>query len=302
MSEVIKKTRTFFFDRDSSDNVFDNGSGFTVEFEPALFIPADAKNCQLYTTATTIWNVIYNIDNKNNLLRIEGVLNDLYNPAYNAITNPNPGSYDISVDLLIPPGIYSAETISGTIWTLYHDALATQKNFLIAYEAPWFKFVPDESTGEIVLTGTLEYNKNRFQFGQGIVFRFDFANSPYEILGFDNVSLLFPQQNSPAISYIRSPNIAVFNNADTIIIQCPELAGNGIPINGQFVGAIARIPIGQGTGGSILQYEPTHPYIMNGVHLVGQEITQVTCRLLLQNGESIQMREDWSFALNIEFY
>jgi hypothetical protein len=117
------------------------------------------------------------------------------------------------------------------------------------------------------------------------------------VLGFETQDYKLAPLNSTTYA----PNRARFNNVDVFLIQCPELAGAGLPINGANRGILARVPIHQASANEILTYEPYSPAVMSGQHLVGNALSNASFKLLNQRLEELENTESWSIVVTISF-
>jgi len=284
---MIERVRHFIFNRNGATDIDANGSGFAVDLDISIAVPPTATNCTVSCTHATIWNITPNIGPglSNNKLRITGTIGI---PVGNQIF---PQAFDITLEL--GEGIYNIESFNDEVQRQWTSKLYEQ--YQLQHADTWFDFLPNESNGKVYIQATRFFASQSYDI---CIFRFDepAAADLAAILGFTTVVAL------PRTGYVEAANVAKFNTVDGFVIISPELASRGIPINGRGVGCIARIPIFDASGGSILQYEPVEPIVMSGQHLVGQEITRVSIQLRNQVLQPIIMREDWSIIVAIRFY
>ena len=281
---MTERVRHFIFNRNGAESIDPNGAGFAVDLNTTIAVPINAVNCTVATTHATIWNITPNIGPGlfNNKLRIEG---QIAKPVGAGVV---PVAFDIT--MVFQEGIYNVETLNEEMQRQWTSRIYTATT--VQHVDQLFELSPNEANGKCILSATRFYGLNSFEF---VRFRFDESDTISPVVGFTT------QFDLPRTGSVEGTQIAKFNTVEGFIIICPELASAGIPINGQGVGAIARVPIFESSAGSILQYEPYEPFVMSGQHLVNNQITRVTFLLRNQNLQPVLMREDWSLVVVIRF-
>lgn len=275
------RERHFIFERNNADRVSASGSEFSVNMTPPLLVPENAINTEVACTSATVWNSIPNISPTlgNNTLRIRGFIVPEATPI--------PVAFDTVLEFA--EGIYNIDHFNDECQRLF-GSFATDFGF--SASEIFFEFIPNEASGKVILLPLKNYRESTH------VFEFMFTDS---LPGISKTLGFTVDVELPRTDYVQAAQIAAFNNVDFFLISCPELAGSGIPINGRGNGVIARVPIYNSSANSIIQYEPTEPMVMSGLHLVGRSTALLNFSLTNQTLEPLVMREDFSLIVLIRF-
>jgi hypothetical protein len=238
-------------------------SKFSVNFTNTINFPEDASSIQIGLHSANIVNNVQNITDT------------LYN-TISFIVDTVPQT------LTLPPGSYSACDIQTTINSL----LAT------AYQG----VTPVPEIKLIANTATQKFSIQFVRAGMQI----DWAASTIGfILGFDTQTTQ-PAAPSTANEIIEGDTEARLNWAITnFLITCPELVGDGLPLNNVGFGIVGGVPI-VAAPGSLIAYEAVNPLYIQCDYLVGQNISSLTFQLTNERVEPIVMTEDYNFVVVIK--
>ena len=253
---------SLFFESGSAPNYDKTTSTFSVNLQSAIRVPAEAKLCKIRVVQSEIWNLVSNVDtSQGNKIRV-----DIGGTGTNI------------VDLTIPDGQYSVEALNISI----QNALIDQ--------------------GELATVLTIEGDAptQRVKFSSsvaGTIVSFPAFDYMFNILGFSLGGSL--TLTLVGVFYL-APNIARFNNINAFLLHS-DIADAGIPVNGDYLGVIAKIPI-TAPSGSLIVYQPGYPISIDATGLIGQSVQNVQFWLTDESGtRRVNTREDYSVLLEIVY-
>lgn len=236
------------------------GDFFEVILQRPVSIPKQAKTATIELNQSTVWNTVYNISTART------------NNQFRITTD---GS---TFTIVIPDGLYTLGQLEDTIdRELVNQGIGTGALQLIG----------DEATQKVILSFTKAAQQIDFTV----------ANSCRAILGFD--SALYPPAPTAAATNVLAPNLAQFNLIDYYLLRC-DIVGNGININGQYKGVIAKMLISSPPGSQSIN-QPVNPVRVPIYSRIGQEISRIQCRITDQAGDPLQLTDDWSMDTIIRY-
>lgn len=256
------QTVTLFLESSSVTRYTRETSTMYQSLSDPIKIPADTKVCQLKVVQADIWNLVSNVS------PTEG----------NKIT-VDPGGTGLNIKVLtIPTGQYSVAALNAAI-----------SNQLV---------INGLSSTLLTLEGDAPTQKAKFSTDTaGTIISFPTSDSMYKILGFnfgDSLTLTL------AGVFYLAPNIAAFNNINTFLIHT-DLVPGGIPVNGTYLGVVAKVPITVASG-SLIAYNPPYPIAVNASDLIGARVSDITVWLTSEDGITrVDTRENYSVLLEISF-
>ena len=242
---------------------YDQANGtFIQTLTDPIKIPVDAKVCKLKVVQADIWNLVSNVDSAQG----------------NKIT-VDPGGTGLNIKVLvIPDGQYSVTALNAAISNqLITNGLASTV---------------------LQLEGDAPTQKVKFSTDTaGTIISFPTSDSMYNILGFPlGGSLTLTLAN---VFYL-APNIAAFNNINTFLIHT-DLVPGGIPVNGTYLGVVAKVPITVASG-SLIPFSPPYPISVDARDLVGARVSELTVWLTSEDGFTrVNTRENFSVLLEISY-
>ena len=247
-------------------NIQNNGSKFTVNLNNPIFIPVGAVDCTVDVVAASIWFVQPNISIAiaNNTFRFSS-------------STTRPGTYLIT----IPDGLYSIVSLNAALQRSFAD-LGFASNIMV--------LSGDLATQRVVITFTIA----------GLQANFVPSGTIGPLIGF-NARTSPPTLLSVAGESDYGDNPAAFNAIDSFIIATNLIAGDGIPVNNQAIGVIARIPVNDLPGSQIF-YQPNVPVEVGADNMIGQTIQSVNFSLYDSNLNLVDTRgEYWSLTLHVHY-
>jgi hypothetical protein len=236
--------------QNGSLNLSEDGSSFEVELEDrGLYIPSNAKNCNLTVDASFVWwsmpNIVETGLEKNNLIYIFG--DDDGNHG-------GPQLWTVEV----PQGLYDLSGLNTSILSsLESQGAKTDDNGTLK---PLINLTADENTQKVRI---------RFNY-TNVYVDFTQANTLKEILGVENKQYgPYDGNANPQTAPLEllAPNVAAFNTINSLLLHS-SLALKGIRVNNRFNNVIQQILINV-TPGSQLITEPFRPPKINVQHLAG---------------------------------
>lgn len=186
------------------------------------------------------------------------------------------GSNDVYT-VVIPDGLYNLDQLSATI----NRELVNQgvdENVLL--------FEPDEATQKVVIQFTKAYQQIDMT-----------GNTCRELLGFDE--RLVPLAPTTGAEFEIGDNPAEFNQIDYYLLYC-DIAGMGININGIYKSVIGKMLI-TSPPGTQSTTQPYNPMRIPIYQRIGQHISQLRCWITDQNGERLDLTDDFSLDLIIRY-
>jgi len=264
----IEKRYNFIFNSVNGtllSNIANDKSQFNVTFHNPIFIPDDASSVSVALHSANIVNSVQNITDT----------------LYNTITFIVEGSQQT---LTLPSGSYSLCDIQTTI----NELLA------LAYTAvsplPEIKILANSATQKV----SIQFLRANMQI--------DWSNSSIKfILGFDTNDIQ-PTNPSTLNQIIEANSIARVNWAITnFLIVCPQLCGDGLPLNSQGRGILGGIPI-IAKPGSLISYEAINPLWIQADVLIGKAISSLDFKLVNERVQEIVMTEDFNFVVVLKIH
>ncbi len=248
-----------------------DGSLFTVNLQPALSVPANAKNVKFRVAEASIWNTVPNVvTGANDVFRITGPRED------------NNSNFD-TFTVLIPKGLYDLRAINDTIQRSLQDDGARQNDDNDNPLAIVF-FQEDPSTSKVVMY--LPYPGTEVDFGV--------PNSVRDILGFD------AYVETRTEEFITAQNVAAFNNVNGFLIHC-DLVDVGIMLNSRSAQIVAAPSI-TAKPGSLINYAPFNPPALGAQQLAGQTRSTVTAWLTDERNRRVDTAgENFSFRCSLSW-
>lgn len=208
---MTSRTLSLFLETSAASQYDLSTSTASWNFQSALVIPHDAKDCRLRVVQADIWNLVSNVS-----------------PALGNKIDVQLGGAGPVYTLLIPEGQYSVTALDAAIQNqlVLNGLVAT--NLQIAGDAP---------TQRVTFTSDVA----------GTIISFPSATYMYNILGFDlgdSLTLV-----TAGAKYL-APEVARFNNINTFLVHS-DLIDSGIPLAGSYYGIIAKVPITSPSGSLI---------------------------------------------------
>lgn len=243
-----------------------NGSEFSVNYTDGISIPYEAVLVELFVTQVNIWNVSYNISTAIGNNRLHYGRNSINEAVF-------------LKTILIPDGQYSVEAL----------------NIVLAQQLEENGDPPDLFT---ILISTSNSRIIIDFLDTNCLIDFTQLNSVGPLLGFESRIV-----NSPTGSphMVLGDTTAKFNRITSYLIQSSELAPNGIPVNNRNMNVMVHVPI-EVKPGSLINYQPTMPTLINADHLRGHGLKFWGIRLSDQSGRDIDtVGEDFSVMFSIRY-
>ncbi len=179
------------------------GDRFSIQLDPALIVPRDAKTCYLMVELANIWWTVPNV--------ITGE-----NDAFSIDDGGGPYTFTIA------QGLYDVPTLNSTINTGIVNA---------GGPANLITLIPDSATNKIVMAVN----------AAGVTVYTTIANSVLvSLCGFSAAADLGP--TVAALEYFLAPDVANFNTVNSFLLHS-NLVDNGIRVNNTYSQTIAQIPI-----------------------------------------------------------
>jgi len=261
-----------------SNGSVDAGSRFSLNLSYPISVPAMAKSCELVVSQFIGWWVMLNI--------FENI-----NDTFYFLINVAP------YNCVIPAGIYNLSNLSSAITRAYQNITPTPTTpFPIT-------FLSDDSTQRVVML-----------FGvAGVQVDFTQPRSMRQILGYYGTSSVWqksgadPQDLVPLTpSFINQSVIANtqarFNTINSLLINCAELSGGGIPVNTGSFNTIASVPIEVPVGSQIV-YTPFMPPVVNADFLIGKKISNLNFSMTNEKNQPVNTNgETFSLTVNFKYY
>ena len=95
---------------------------------------------------------------------------------------------------------------------------------------------------------------------------------------------------------------AKFNIINSLLVNCAELSGGGIPVNTGSFNTIASIPITTPVGSQIV-YTPFLPPVINVDFLIGKKISNLNFSLTNESNQPINCNgEKWQITVIFKYY
>ena len=253
-------------DTSESSNIISkssDGSTFTVLMQPALTIPATAKNIKVYTPETKFWYAFKNISSAkaNNKLYIT---DDIGIPT----------KYTLTID----DGLYSLSELE--------SALNYQ---IIAAGLPsgTLQLTADNATGKVVFTLTTGY---QIYFG---------SNSCFVLLGCTSLQKIPAAALTTATYNEKAPNVATFSSLTSVLFHC-SLISNSI-LNGRGSDIIASISPNVDVG-SLQIDRPYNVIKIPANNLQNLSINQITMSITDQLGVPLDTNsETYAITVVVEY-
>jgi hypothetical protein len=250
-----------------------NGAQLTTNLGNEFFV-----NCSTYP-------IVLPKDSKIGRLKVTQMSIPYVSP--NIITNKNDVFSFFYPDLLtlnqivLPTGLYGLNDYSAAI-SLGLSNLALSPNL--------FTFYGDGPTQKVIITTN---EPAQIDFSQ--------QYSPYEYLGFDPIKYPLAALSTAGQNF-TAPNTA---NIDTLTsyLLSSDIVSVGLPINGSKSSTIiASIPISNVPVGGRLIYDPQNATPVSCHELIGHKKTSLKVSLLDQNGNNIDMlNQYYSAIITFEF-
>ena len=262
----VEKRYNFIFNSRLGDLLrAPNKSVFAVNFTTTIKIPSECSSVSVGLHSANIVNSVPNITDT------------LYNTIYIIVDG-------VGTLITLPEGSYTACDIQTTI----NEALA----------AAYPLYDPSPS---ITLLANSATQKLSIQFNiAGMAIDWGQSTIGY-ILGFDGTDVEPPSPpGSTEGQIIEADSQARLNWAITnFLILCPELVGDGLPLNNVGLGIIGAVPI-VAQPGSLIAYEAQNVLFIQCDQLTGQNISSLSFQLTNERGELIDMTEDYNFTVIIK--
>jgi len=250
-----------------AQNVQQNGSQFTVVFNPPISVPREAKNVRVSVERATTW------------FTYPSISASLGNNIFTYFEN------GVQFDLTIPDGLYSLDQLEQTIIDLGTNA------GIVNSPNPFIQLTGNEATQKVNLT--FGYNSGGPGLETKVVFG---ANSPYEILGWNE----FDEEEAPLAPtdpltiQFSAPNVAGFNTINEVLLKS-DLVPQGIPINNKFSGVLTPIQIDVPPGSQQV-YQPFRPLYCSGESLKNSNRTNIKFFLTDEEGNPLDTAGEYFTA------
>jgi hypothetical protein len=260
-----------------AQNVQQNGSQFTVVFNPPISVPREAKNVRVSVERATTWFTYPSISaNQGNNLFVY---------------------YDFGTryELTIPDGLYSLDQLEQTIIDLGTNA------GIVNTPNPFIQLTGNEATQKVNIT--FGYNSGLLvppdgttgppDQKTGVIFE---PGTPYEILGWNlNDRVIAPvAPTDPLTIQFPAPNVAGFNTVNEVLLKS-DLVSEGIPINNKFSGVLTPIQIDVPPGSQQV-YQPFRPLYCSGESLKNSNRTNVKFFLTDEEGNPLDTAGEYFTA------
>jgi hypothetical protein len=251
-----------------AQNIQQNGSQFTVVFNPPISIPASAKNVRVSVERATTWFTY---------------------PSISATLGNNIFTFveaGVVFNLTIPDGLYSLDQLEQTIIDLGTNA------GIVNTPNPFIQLTGNEATQKVQLT--FGYNSTGVPAtATKVVFG---PNSPYVILGWnlgdEEEAPLAP--TDPLTIQFPAPNVAGFNTVNEVLLKS-DLVPQGIPINNKFSGVLTPIQIDVPPGSQQV-YQPFRPLYCSGESLKNSNRTNIRFFLTDEEGNPLDTAGEYFTA------
>jgi hypothetical protein len=253
---------SLFLESKSASRYDQQTSTMNINLTSPIHIPHDAKNCRLKVVQSDIWNLVSNVS-----------------PALGDQITVDPGGTGTNIQVLtIPDGQYSVESLN--------SALSNQL-VLVGLASTILQLGGDAPT-----------QKTKFSTSSaGTIISFPTTASLYNILGFnlgDTLTL------TTANVFYLAPKIARFNSINTFLIHS-DLVDVGIPVNGNYYGVIAKVPITVASG-SLIPFSPPYPISVTAASMIGSRIQSLSFWLTSEDGFTrVNTRENYSVLLEVAY-
>lgn len=266
---MIKVEKSFLVSSDTDAgaiNVSSSGDRFSVQWDSALKVPANAFNVQLSVVDGTVWYVQPNIR--------EGVNDKFY-------LHDGDTLHTLTVD----EGLYGYIEYNAAIQRALVNLVGTIAN------GAGVIIGADQPTGKTTLTisgtgGAAEPSVD-----------FTGANTARLILGWDS-GIVGPTTVDPEV--FTSDNIAQFNVINYYLVHT-DLVPRGMRFNNSSTQIIARVMINVQPNKQVL-FEPRNPAIVSAETLKGAIIGNVQFWITNEDSESIDMAsENWSMRFLLSY-
>ena len=249
----------------NSASVSADGSGFRVQFDQPLEIPANALNCRISIPEASIWNTSPNVKKD-------------FNDVLTIYSNGNKNT------IIIPEGLYDLDGLNSAI------KREVENQSIVV-------FAVDEVIPILELSGDFNTQKTIIKFNYtGVYIDFTVPNSINELLGF-NSRIVGPFSTVPHYEY--TDNVANFNTINYFTIQS-DLTNDGIRINNTYAGILAVIPITSKPGSQIV-YAPFNPTIIPADNLIGGKRTNLRFQLLDDQLRQVKTTDIFSVRISIKY-
>lgn len=258
----------------SASNVPTTRNAMTIQIQPAIRIPSDAKNVRVYLRSLNCPYSFVNINSSNNLFYWT---DDASNPTKYSFTFAN--------------GLYSLTSINSQLQVKLQNAINTSG---FAFTNNLFTYTADPSTNTTYMT----INSSGYQVS-------------HNTGTFQNLTGFTANRKTPsgatlttgASTYFTGNNIVQFQNVTNVIVSV------SLPINYYFNNQarpiLANVPVTV-TPQSIITYPVNSvalpEYNKIDCNLAGATLSSLTVRLLDQNLADIDLNGyDFSVEINIEY-
>lgn len=265
----LQKEFNIICNSENAQNVSADGSIFNIALEEPIVIPKSAKNPTVSIENAQIWWTVFNIrENVNDRLTISyGVDVD----KQNVVVNIKDGLYDLF-----------------SLGTAFHFA-CIEKGLITLDDQPIFSIIGDDSSQRVII----QINNKEVEVEVPTKIEFT-EQSPYEILGFNDDTVLEGNGNYTA------PNTARFNTISSFLLKT-DLVQHGILLNNEYRNCVAEIQIDVSPGRKIV-YSPFRPAVIGEESLIGRRIHKIQMRITDQLSNSVFMTDPWSCRLVIRYH
>jgi len=269
---LIKKSISRIFSSDPENgslNLSPDGSSFSVNLYDPVTVPHNAVYCTMTVQSANIWYTTPNISAAldNNTLQI--------------VITGQPAPYNLVID----DGLYDLPQLQASIYSELNKQLSG-----LAFTA--------EDLFE--LRGNAATQKVEILFKTTSVGFIWSASTIAPILGF-TTSDPASGPGVPAGTIVTSPNIAKFDVFTSFLIHS-DLVHSGIPVNDVSSSVLANVFIDV-LPGSLINYTPTNPPIVDATELIGAKRSQIFFFLTDQKDVRLDTNDEyWSFTIVIDYY
>lgn len=270
---LIKKSISRIFSSDPSNgslNLSPDGSSFSVNLYDPVSVPHNAVYCTMTVQSANIWYTTPNISAAldNNTLRIVIV------------------GLPLPFDLVIDDGLYDLPQLQASIYSELNIQLSGQTTLFTAEDL-------------FELRGNAATQKVEILFKSVDVGFIWSVSTIAPILGFTTSS---PDSGPgvPVGTIVTSPNIAKFDVFTSFLIHS-DLVHSGIPVNDVSSSVLANVFIDV-LPGSLINYTPTNPPIVDATELIGAKRSQIFFFLTDQKDIRLDTNDEyWSFTIVIDY-
>ena len=255
------QTYSLFLESGAASSYVQSTSTFKVNLQNPIKIPSEAKSCSLRIIQADIWNLVSNVS---------ALLGNKLDVQL--------GGAGPVLTLTIPEGQYSVAALNAALENQLVDQGLLATNLKIEGDAP---------TQRVKFTSDVA----------GTIISFPGADYLWGVLGFSQGDTL--TLTTAGVAYL-TPKIAQFNSINSFLIHSDRVDA-GIPVNGDYYGVVAKVPI-TAPSGSLIIYAPGYPVAVDASALIGARIQNIAMWLTDETGfVRVNTRENFNVLMELSY-